>query len=79
MTPPETLNSDLRYYQLKIIGQLDEDFVASFCPPKTGIQCESDTTLLSNIFTDQSGIFGIIRHLHNLRCTILEVTTKDKS
>ena len=74
MTPLKTQNSDLRCYQLKITGQLDDDFVASFCPPETIIQRESDTTLLSNISTDQSGILGLIRHLHNLGCTILSMT-----
>jgi two-component system KDP operon response regulator KdpE len=33
MTPLKTRNSDLRCYQLKITGQLDDDFVSSFCRP----------------------------------------------
>lgn len=74
MTPHKTQNSDLRCYQLKITGQLDDDFVASFCPPETIIQRESDTSLLSNISTDQSGILGLIRHLHNLGFAILSMT-----
>ena len=74
LIPLKTRNSDRRCYQLKITGQLDDDFVSSFCPPETIIQRESDTTLLSNIRTDQSGILGLIRHLHNLGCTILSMT-----
>ncbi|MFP4344413.1 MAG: hypothetical protein ACLFU8_06965 [Anaerolineales bacterium] len=61
----------MRSYQIRLQGQLDEGFVASFCPEGTCLTREGDTTLLTNIVTDQSGIMGLIRHLHNLGCTLL--------
>ena len=64
---------DLRCYQIKISGQLDGDFVTFYCPPETTLQHENDMTVLSDIHTDQSGILGLIRHLHNLGYTILSM------
>jgi len=62
---------DLRLYQLRVRGHLDEEFVASFCPPGTTLTHEDGTTLLANIQTDQSGVVGLVRHLHNLGCTLI--------
>lgn len=66
---------DMRVYQIRLSGQMDEDFVQAFCPAGTLRTDEGETTLLANIRTDQSGIIGLIRSLHNLGCTILAVTT----
>ena len=68
-------SNDIRVYQIRLNGQMDEDFVAAFCPAETLLTDEGDTTRLANIRTDQSGIIGLIRSLHNLGCTILSVTT----
>ncbi|MGD1994161.1 MAG: hypothetical protein PVI59_13290 [Anaerolineae bacterium] len=67
----EPRDKDVQVYQIRLRGQLDEGFVASFCPPGTTLTHEEDATLLSSIETDQSGIMGLVRHLHNLGCTIL--------
>ncbi|MBP7961038.1 MAG: hypothetical protein KBG20_00475 [Caldilineaceae bacterium] len=71
----EEKSKDQRVYQIRFSGQMDEEFVAAFCPAQTLLTDEGDTTLLANIRTDQSGIIGLIRTLHNLGCTILAVTT----
>ena len=68
-------SKDMRVYQIRLSGQMDEDFVQAFCPACTLRTDEGETTLLANIRTDQSGIIGLIRSLHNLGCTILAVTT----
>ena len=68
-------SKDMRVYQIRLSGQMDEDFVQAFCPAGTLRTDEGETTLLANIRTDQSGIIGLIRSLHNLGCTILAVTT----
>ncbi len=64
---------DPRTYQITIQGQLDDGFVTAFCPAGTQRTCQADVTLLSNICTDQSGIVGLVRHLHNLGCTIVSL------
>jgi hypothetical protein len=72
-------NQDLRSYTLKLSGTLDDDFVTSFCPSEIIVLRENETTNLSNIHTDQSGIIGLIRNLHNLGCTILSLNSESIS
>ena len=67
--------SDQRIYRLGLACQLDEEFVSAYCPAGTERRNEDETTLLENIETDQSGIIGLIRTLHNLGCTILFLAT----
>jgi len=50
---------------------VDEEFVAAYCPPGTVLICDGDTSRLTEIRADQAGIVGLLRHLHNLGCTIL--------
>lgn len=69
----DTKKNDQRLYQIRFSGKVDDDFVTSFCPPGIIIERNVDITLLTNIRTDQSGIIGLIRHLHNLGCTILSM------
>jgi hypothetical protein len=69
MTP----NCEIRTYALKLSGELEQDFLTSFCPAGTNLERQEGSTLLSNICTDQSGIIGMIRYLHNLGFTILEM------
>ena len=75
----ELKRSDPRVYRIKIKGFVDNDFVDSFCPPGCALERESDATILSNIHTDQSGILGLIRQLHNLGCTIVSMNCEDPS
>jgi hypothetical protein len=58
-------------------GHLDEEFAAAYCPPETVLTCAGDATVLANICTDQSAILGLVRHLHNLGCTILALESSD--
>jgi len=66
-------------YQIKLRGYLDDDFAAAYCPPKTQVSNENDVTTLGNLQTDQSGIIGLLRHLHGLGCTILEMTIEKET
>ena len=63
-------------YQVKLRGYLDDDFAAAYCPPEAQISTENGITTLGNLQTDQSGIIGLLRHLHGLGCTIIELTTE---
>lgn len=71
MTPA----SDTRFYVLHISGTLDADFLASFCPPGTTMTTHDERIILSNLRTDQAGILGIIRQIHNFGCILLELET----
>ena len=67
--------SDNRFYTLTFSGTLDNDFLASYCPEGTTLNTAKEIAILDHIRTDQSGIIGLIRHLHNLGCVILHVET----
>ncbi len=66
-------------YHVTIEGSLDEDFVNSFCPPGTTRRCENGATILANISADQSAIIGLLRNLHNLGCTIVELAIEKET
>jgi hypothetical protein len=60
-------------YEIRLKGRLDQDFLQSYCPAGTTLTCEEGRTCLSNIRTDQSGIIGLLRNLHNLGFIILSL------
>jgi hypothetical protein len=70
-----TSASDTRFYTLRISGMLDEDFLASFCPAGSSMTVHDNHVILANLYTDQSGIIGIIRQLHNFGCILLALDT----
>lgn len=63
------------HYRIKLQGRVDVDWLQSFDRTaeinvdKTG-QTEAITVL--NIHTDQAGVVGLVRRLHELRITILQ-------
>ncbi len=63
----------MKNYTIKLSGSLEEDFIAAYCPFGTKFMSDNEATILSNISTDQSGIIGLLRGLHNLGCTFLEI------
>lgn len=66
----------MKNYVIILSGSLEEDFIAAYCPCGTKLLSDNETTLLSNICTDQSGIIGLMRRLHNLGCNILEMKSE---
>lgn len=68
-----TTNANDMFYQLRIRGAVDQEFLSSYCPPGTGACQEGNTTLLTDLHMDQSGILGLVRQLHNLGLVILEL------
>ncbi len=75
MTAHTNWPDDPRTYRITLRGQVDEEFVAAYCPAGTLLAHQGDAACLSDIHTDQSGIVGLVRHLHNLGCTILALET----
>jgi hypothetical protein len=69
--------SDVHAYILSFAGVMEDDFLASFCPEGTVATVVDDHTTLTNLRADQSGIIGVIRRLHNLGCTLLELRISD--
>lgn len=71
-----TNDQDLPSYRIRLRDPVDEEFVATYCPAGTQLSCEGDVICLCNIRADQSGILGLVRHLHNLGCTIVALDSQ---
>lgn len=68
MSPYQT-----RTYSLTISGGLDDDFLSTHCPAGATLNQAGELTTLANLYTDQAGILGILRILHNLGLTVFEM------
>lgn len=62
-------------YSLTLSGKLDDDFISAHCPAGVTLTTAGEITTLANLHTDQAGILGLLRALHNLGLTILEMNT----
>lgn len=51
-------------YQVEISGRIDEEDLKSMCPPQVNMIRVEPTGICFSIFTDQSGLIGLLRHLH---------------
>ncbi|GIV65656.1 MAG: hypothetical protein AB1457_17610 [Chloroflexota bacterium] len=60
-------------YRIIIKGAMDEEFLRDYCAPGFTLTYSTGRTTLSNIRTDQAGMVGLIRRLHNLGVTVLIV------
>ncbi len=68
-----TTVTDTHKYTLHVSGTLGENFLAHYCPAGTVLTIGKDTFILSNLRTDQAGMLGIVRSLHNFGCTLLKL------
>jgi hypothetical protein len=62
---------DVRTYQIRIDGQVAENEVAPFIPPEWKIEPDEEGCSILTVHTDQSGLVGLIRHLHGLGFELL--------
>lgn len=65
--------NDLCKYRVRIAGRVDERELNVLSPLEMKLEgAEADSTWLS-IHTDQSGLVGLMRHLHGLGFVFLSV------
>ena len=61
-------------YQIEVQGQMDENDLNTMSPLEmTVVQVDTVATLLT-IRADQSGLVGLIRHLHGRGFVLLSIT-----
>ena len=65
----------IRTYTLTLSGEPDDDFLPAHCPDGAALVPCGGGVRLENLHTDQAGILGIFRALHNLGLTVLELNT----
>lgn len=70
--------NDTYTYQIEVRGQIDEHDINTTSPIQMTV-VQVDTTLTSlTVRTDQSGLIGLIRHLHGRGFVLLSVNCDHK-
>lgn len=64
-------------YTLLFSGVPGDDLLADYCPTGTTLTCGTGTFTLANLCTDQAGVLGIIRRLHNVGCLLLQLVLEN--
>ncbi len=71
--------NDASIYFIRIHGQVDEDEINAMSPLQMAVeQVDARTTQLT-VCTDQSGLVGLMRHLHGLGYTLISVTHEGRA
>ena len=61
-------------YQIEVQGQVDESDFNATSPLQVKAEMMEDTTTLLALQADQSGLVGMIRHLHHQGFMLLSVS-----
>ena len=65
---------DIRTYQIEVRGQVDENKLNATSPIQMTVVRMDTALTLFTIYTDQSGLVGLIRHLHGRGLELLSIT-----
>ncbi len=69
--------NDICIYHVRLRGQVEEDEINALSPLLTRVErSELCATVLSSR-TDQSGLVGLVRHLHGLGLVILSIDREE--
>ncbi len=69
--------SEPHRYTLLFAGTPDNTFLADYCPAGTQIKAGNACFTLFDLCADQAQVLGIIRHLHNLGCLLLQLEIEE--
>ena len=64
---------ELNTYQIELGGRLDEDDLTQASPFQMTLLHQSEEATSFTVRTDQSGLIGLLRHLHGRGLTLLAV------
>lgn len=64
---------DIYTYHIQIRGQVDEDEINAMSPLQMTVVRVDTAATLFTVCTDQSGLIGLMRHLHGLGFVFLSV------
>jgi hypothetical protein len=70
-----TFMNDNRIYQIQVRGLVQESELNLKSPFHLVVESVSETHTFLNLCSDQSGLLGILRHLHGLGLDILSVNS----
>jgi hypothetical protein len=72
------ITGDLYTYQLQIRGQVEAADIQSISPPGLVLEPAGEARTLLTFTTDQSGLVGLIRHLHGLGFVLLSIQCQEE-
>lgn len=64
---------DVCTYQIKIQGHMEEEDISRTSPVQFTLEHGADTNTSIMLQSDQSGLIGLIRHLHGLGLVFLSI------
>ena len=64
---------DLGTYLIQLRGQIDETEINASSPFRIKVEQIDKASTKFSIHTDQSGLIGLIRHLHNRGFTLVSI------
>jgi len=65
--------NDIRTYHIQIRGQVDENEINATSPLQMTVVHRDQAATLFSVCTDQSGLIGLMRHLHGLGFVLLSI------
>ena len=66
--------NDICTYHIQLHGQVDEGEVNAMTPLRMTLERAEPAATLFSVSTDQSGLIGLLRHLHGLGLMLLTVS-----
>ncbi len=70
---------DVRTYSITISGFADQGDLDAASPVEFQVDCTNEGATIISACTDQSGLIGLIRHLHGLGLVLVSVQASDKA
>jgi hypothetical protein len=65
---------DVRTYKIQFHGQVEEEDINTTSPVRLTIEHIDETSTFATLRADQSGMIGLIRHLHGLGLVLLSIS-----
>ncbi len=66
--------NDICTYHIQLHGHVEEDEINALTPLQMTLERADAAATLYSVSTDQSGLIGLLRHLHGLGLILLSVT-----
>jgi hypothetical protein len=71
--------NDSLVYRVELCGEADEDEINAISPLRVSIDLSDAGSSLLTVCTDQSGLIGLMRHLHGLGYVFLSVKRVERA
>lgn len=65
--------NDVRTYKIRMQGKVEEEDINPTSPMRLTLEQVGETSTSVTLLTDQSGLIGLIRHLHGLGLVLLSI------